>query len=220
MSFLCITPGRFTPHAGSRKRAAMNARGLALSGILLIVAGLALVASARNGPKSATALRSNIPVGYDVMLLKPSKATLSLIGLIECPELEGAQHVSEGSHAKLISSDGRTVKEFPQHFSFRITASIKKVFLDGPVASIELPDDPQQLLLHLKFRVRAYHGLEVREVEPQSIEMIGMPAEVPYDERVYRINIKAGNLPITDRLVVEVLSPEGKLLTHFPFIPL
>ncbi len=198
----------------------MNARGLALSGILLIVAGLALVASARNGPKSATALRSNIPVGYDVMLLKPSKATLSLIGLIECPELEGAQHVSEGSHAKLISSDGSTVKEFPQHFSFRITASIKKVFLDGPVASIELPDDPQQLLLHLKFRVRAYHGLEVREVEPQSIEMIGMPAEVPYDERVYRINIKAGNLPITDRLVVEILSPEGKLLTHFPFIPL
>ena len=198
----------------------MNARGLALSGILLIVAGLALAAPARNASKSAVGLRSNIPVGYDVLVLKPSKATLSLIGLIECPELEGAQHVSEGSHAKLISSDGSTVKEFPQHFSFRITASLKKVFLDGPVASIELPDDPQQLLLHLKFRVRAYHGLEVREVEPQSIEMIGVPADVPYDERVYRININAENLPITDRLVVEIFSPEGKLITHFPFIPL
>ena len=198
----------------------MNVRGLTLSGILLIVAGLALAAPSRNAPRSAPGLRSNIPVGYDVLLLKPSKATLSLIGLIECPELEGAQHVSEGSHAKLISSDGSTVKEFPQHFSFRITASLKKVFLDDPVASIELPDDPQQLLLHLKFRVRAYHGLEVREVEPQSIEMIGVPADVPYDERVYRININAGNLPITDRLVVEIFSPEGKLLTHFPFIPL
>jgi hypothetical protein len=43
---------------------------------------------------------------------------------------------------------------------------------------------------------------------------------VQYDERVYRININAGNLPITDRVVVEILSPEGKLLTHFPFIPL
>jgi hypothetical protein len=50
--------------------------------------------------------------------------------------------------------------------------------------------------------------------------MIGMPADVPYDERVYRININAGNLPITDRMVVEILSPEGKLLTHFPFIAL
>jgi hypothetical protein len=198
----------------------MNLRGIALNGILLIVAGFALAASARNAPKSAPGVRSNIPVGYDVMLLKPSKATLSLIGLIECPELEGAQHVSEGLHAKLVSTDGSTVQEFPRHFSFRITASLKKVFLDSPVASIELPDDPQELLLHLKFRVRAYHGLEVREVAPQSIEMIGMPADVPYDERVYRININAGKLPITDRLVVEIFSPGGELLTHFPFIPL
>jgi hypothetical protein len=209
-------------HATRRKpeRAAMQFRGLTLSGILLIVAGLALAASPRNVPKSASGLRSNIPAGYDVVLLKPSKATLSLIALIECPELEGVQHVSEGLHSKLISSDGSTVKEFPQHFSFRITASLKKVFLDGPETSIELPDDPQELLLHLKFRVRAYHGLEVREVTPQSVEMIGMPADVPYDERVYRININAGNLPITDRMVVEILSPEDKLLTHFPFIAL
>ena len=198
----------------------MKSRGLTLSGILLIVAGLALAASASNVAKSAPGLRSNMPVGYDVMLLKPSKATLSLIGLIECPELEGAQHVLEGSRAKLVSADGSTVKEFPQRFSFRITASLKKVFLDVPIASIEIPDDPQELLLHLKFRVRAYHGLDVREVEPQSVEMIGVPADVPYDERVYRININAGNLPITDRMVLEIFSPEGKLLTHFPFIPL
>lgn len=198
----------------------MNVRGIALSGLLLIVAGFAPAASARNAPKPAPGLHSNIPVGYDVMLLKPSNATLSLIGLIECPELEGVQHVSEGSQAKLVSTDGNTVKEFPQRFSFRITASLKKVFLEGPVRSIDLSDDPHELLLHLKFRVRAYHGLEVREVEPQSIEMIGMPADVPYDERVYRININAGNLPITDRLVVEIFSPEGELLTHFPFIPL
>ena len=109
----------------------MKFRGLTLSGILLIVAGLALVAWARNVPKSTSSLHSNIPVGYDVMLLKPSKATLSLIGLIECPELEGAQHVSEGSRSKLISSDGSTVKEFPQHFSFRITASLRKVFIES-----------------------------------------------------------------------------------------
>jgi hypothetical protein len=213
-------PGRFTPHAGSRKRAAMNARGIALSGLLLIAAGFALAASARNAPKPTPGLRSNMPVGYDVMLLKPSKETLSFIGLIECPELEGAQHVSEGLRAKLVSTNGNTIEQFPQHFSFRITASLKKIFLDGPVRSVASLGDPQQLLLHLKFRVRAYHGLEARELTPHSIEMIGMPADVPSDERVYRININAGNLPITDRLVVQIFSPEGELLTHFPFIPL
>jgi hypothetical protein len=194
----------------------MNARGLTLSGLLLIVAGFAF-AAAKNSPKPMPSLRPNMPAGYDIMLLKPSKTTLSLIGLIECPELEGAQQVAEGLHKKLVSADGSTIKEFPQRFSFRITASLKKVFLDSPVTSVALPDDPQKLLLNLKFRVRAYNALQVREIVPQSIELIGMPADVPYDERVYRINIDAGKLPITDRLVVEIFSPEGELLTHFPF---
>jgi len=195
----------------------MNARGLTLSGLLLIIAGFAFAAAAKNSPKPMPSLRPNMPAGYDIMLLKPSKATLSLIGLIECPELEGAQQVAEGLHKKLVSADGSTIKEFPQRFSFRITASLKKVFLDSPVTSVALPDDPHKLLLNLKFRVRAYNALQVREIVPQSIELIGMPADVPYDERVYRINIDAGKLPITDRLVVEIFSPEGELLTHFPF---
>ena len=195
----------------------MNARGITLNGLLLIIAGVAFAIAAKNPPKTMPGLRSNMPAGYDVLLLKPSKATLSLIGLIECPELEGAQHVAEGLHSKLVSTDGDTIKEFPQRFSFRITASLRKVFLDPPVTSVELPDDPQELLLNLKFRIRAYHALESREIVPQSIELIGMPAEVPYDERVYRINISTEKLPITDRLVVEILSPQGELLTHFPF---
>jgi hypothetical protein len=52
---------------------------------------------------------------------------------------------------------------------------------------------------------------------PQSIEMIGVPADVPSDERIYRITINADKMPITDRLVVEILSPRGEPLTHFPF---
>jgi hypothetical protein len=47
--------------------------------------------------------------------------------------------------------------------------------------------------------------------------MIGMPADVPYDERIYRITVNAENLPITDRLVIEIISPQGQVLTHFPF---
>ncbi len=198
----------------------MNARRIALSGFLLIVAGFVLDAAAVIAQKATPGMHSTMPAGYDVVVLKPSKANLSLIGLIECPELEGAQRVADGSHRKLVSADGDSIKEFPQRFSFRITASLRKVFLDGPAASVDVGDDPQQLLLKLKFRIRAYDGLDVQEIVPQSVEMIGMPADVPYDERVYRINVSVGNLPITDRLVVEIFSPEGELLTHFPFSPL
>jgi hypothetical protein len=198
----------------------MNARRIALSGFLLIVAGFVLDAAAVIAQKATPGMHSTLPAGYDVVVLKPSKANLSLIGLIECPELEGAQRVAEGSHRKLVSADGDSIKEFPQRFSFRITASLRKVLIDGPATSVDVGDDPQQLLLKLKFRIRAYDGLNVQEIVPQSVEMIGMPADVPYDERVYRINVSVGSLPITDRLVVEIFSPEGELLTHFPFSPL
>jgi hypothetical protein len=197
----------------------MHPRAITFSGLLLIVAGFTVAAMA-NSPKPVPGLRSNMPAGYDVMVLKPSQATLSLIGLIECPELEGAQQVAEGSHKRLVAADGETVRHFPQRFSFRITASLRKIFIEGPNTSVDIAEDPRELLLKLKFRIRAYNGLESREIVPQSIEMIGMPADVPYDERVYRINIDTGNLPITDRVIVEVLSPQGELLTHFPFIVL
>jgi hypothetical protein len=195
----------------------MHSRAITFSGLLLIVAGLAVVAAARNSQKPMSGVRSNMPAGYAVMVLKPSKATLSLMGLIECPELEGAQHVAEGSHKRLVSADGATIRQFPQRFSFRITASLKKIFIEGPDSSVDVAGDPEELLLKLKFRIRAYNGLESREIEPQSIEMIGVPADVPYDERVYRINVDTGNLPITDRVIIEILSPQGELLTHFPF---
>ncbi|HEV7675387.1 MAG TPA: hypothetical protein VGQ12_12720 [Candidatus Angelobacter sp.] len=198
----------------------MNARRIALSALVLIAAGFAFAGAANSAPKATAGLRSNMPAGYDVVVLKPSKTILSLIGLIECPELEGAQHVAAGSQKRLVSAGGGTLKEFPQRFSFRITASLRKVFLDGPVTSVTITGDPRELLLNLKFRIRAYNGLEVLEIVPQSVEMIGMPADVPYDERVYRIKVNAGNLPITNRLVVEIFSPHGQLLTHFPFSPL
>jgi hypothetical protein len=198
----------------------MHPRAITLNGLFLILVCFGIAAIARNSPKPLPGMRSNMPAGYAVMVLKPSRATLSLIGMIECPELEGAQHVAEGSHKRLVSADGTTVRQFPQRFSFRITASLRKIFTEGPDTSVDVAGDPQELLLKLKFRIRAYNGLESREIVPQSIEMIGMPADVPYDERVYRINIDTGNLPITDRVIVEIFSSQGEFLTHFPFIVL
>ena len=200
----------------------MKPRSTSASGFLLTLTifGLAvfgLAAFAGSAFKGGPSFHSATPAGYDVILLKPSGETLSLMGLIECPELEGMQHVAKGADAKLVSASGETIDEFPQRFSFRVTASLRKVLLDGPVASFNFPYDPRQLLLQLKFRIRAYHGLESSEIVPESVEMIGMPAEVQYDERVYRVHMNVGNLPVSDRLVIEILTPKGERLTHFPF---
>ena len=198
----------------------MKAHRIARSGLLAIIGAFALAAAAGTASRVNNAMHSTMPAGYDVVVLKPSGANLSLMGLVECPELEGVQSVSEGSHKKLVSADGDTIRHFPRRFSFRITASLRKILLEGPVASVDVSDEPHQLLLNLKFRIRAYNGLESHEIVPESVEMIGMPADVPYDERVYRINLNNVELPITARLVVEIRTPQGELLTHFPFSPL
>jgi hypothetical protein len=158
-----------------------------------------------------------MPAGYEVVTLKPSNVNLSLMGLIECPEIEGAQHVAQGLKSQVIAADGAKIQQFPHRFSFRITASLRKIVLDAPLNSINTAEQPADFLLKLKFRIKAYHGLDAREIAPESVEMIGVPADIPADERIYRVAVNIGNTPVTDRFVIEVLTPQGEVLTHFPF---
>jgi hypothetical protein len=142
---------------------------------------------------------------------------LSLLGLIECPEIEGLQQISQGVRAKIVTAHGVALQQFPQHFSFRITASLRKLILDAPDHSLITTDDPQDLLLKLRFRLKIYDGLNVHEVVPDSVTVIGVPAEIASDERVFRVSFDVGQIPVTDRVILEVSSPEGENITHFPF---
>jgi hypothetical protein len=182
-----------------------------------IVFSCSLIAAAGTLLKSGPGLHSAMPAGYEVVTLKPSNTNLSLLGLVECPALEGAQHVADGLKSRVIASDGARMQQFPHQFSFRVTASLRKIVLDPPLSSVTVAEDPNDLLLKLKFRIKAYHGLEVREITPESVEMIGIPADITADERVYRVHVSINDMPVTDRIVLEVLSPEDKVLTHFPF---
>jgi hypothetical protein len=160
---------------------------------------------------------ATMPAGYTVVQLKPSGAMLSLLGLIECPEVEGMQQISQGLNAKVMSPQGEVLKQFPQHFSFRITASLRKTLIDGPDRTLTTEEEPKQLLLKLGFRLKIYDGLDMHEIGPESVTMIGVPADIAYDERVFRVSFDVGELPVTDRVILEVTSPEGEGLTHFPF---
>ncbi len=159
-----------------------------------------------------------MPAGYTLVQLQPSGATLSLMALIECPEIEGLQQVSQGLQSKLVSASGVVLKEFPRHFSFRVTASLRKMFIEAPERSLAAADDPRDLLLKLGFRLKIYDGLDVHEMLPESVTLIGVPAEMAYDERVFRVSFDIGRAPVTDRMILQVTSPEGEDLTRFPFV--
>lgn len=162
-------------------------------------------------------MRSMIPAGYEIVRLQPSGAVVSLLGLVECPEIEGAQHVSEGLQSRIQRPDGAELRHFPRHFSFRITASLRKTVIDPPSSSLNFSQDPEEFLLGLKFRLRAYDALVAKELSPESVTMIGVPADIPYDERVFRVNFDVGDRAVTDRFVLEVYSATGERVGRFSF---
>jgi hypothetical protein len=183
---------------------------------LALLFAIAAVAG-QKGAEKADTLRSTIPTGYDIVKLKPSGTNLFLLGLIECPELEGAQHVSEGSHAHIVAADGSSLDHFPRFINFRITASLRKELLDSTPDGSVTAQDPREFILKLGFALRGYDGLQSYELQPQSVEMIGVPADIPYDERVFRVSFDVGSRPVSDRFVLEVLSPEGARIARFHF---
>lgn len=182
---------------------------------LVIVAAMALAVAQQ---QTAPPYRAATPAGSEVVLLKPSGAVVTLLGLAECQEIEGAQHVDQGLKARVVRADGEPMESFPTHFSFRVTASLRKTLLEDPGSELKTEEEPSQLLVKLRFRLKAYDGLHVRVIEPESTSMIGVPADIPYDERVYRINFTlAGNEPPTERFVLEVIAPEGERMARLHF---
>ena len=69
--------------------------------------------------------------------------------------------------------------------------------------------------VHARFQAAALPAQ--RQVAPVSVQLIGVPQDVPYDERVYRVTFDVGDLLVTDRCVLMVLSPDGERLTRFHF---
>ena len=45
--------------------------------------------------------------------------------------------------------------------------------------------------------------------------MIGVPDDVPYNERVYRVAFEIGSVPTDRRMLLEVLTPQGERICKF-----
>ena len=167
--------------------------------------------------RSGPGFHATMPSGYNIVQLRPSGTIVELIGMFECPEIEGMQQVSEGLNARVVSRQGVTLNHFPRHFGFRVTATLRKPIPATPEQIVNTDQDPQEFLLSLGFRLKIYDGLEMQEIAPESVTIIGVPPDIAYDERIFRVQFSVGNLPVTDRVILEALSPEGESISHFAF---
>jgi hypothetical protein len=122
------------------------------------------------------------------------------------------------AHRMPRTLEGTKVKFFPSHIDFRVTATARASELVGiDDYPITLPAGTlNDYMTKLHFRLSIFHGLDKRELQPESIENLGMPDDVSYDERIYRLGFDIGSqVPVDDRLVLEVLSPDGERLGKF-----
>lgn len=191
-----------------------------LSAALIIVISL-LVNSFAAGPAARFTVmeykfHSVVPLGADALLLRPAKKTVYLLASAESSGFEGMRRIDSGSGAAVLASDGSRVRAYPEFVDFRVTVSTRK---DKPPNvqpyPVEADTEVSDYVTGLRFRLKIFHGINTTQVEPDLVKMIGVPADVPAEERVYRISFQLDNVPVEDRIVLEVLSPAGDRVSKF-----
>ncbi len=167
-------------------------------------------------PERELSFHSNIPLGAEGFLLKPSDRAFYLFATAQNARFEGMHQARVAGQRVLLDAQGRQVEHYPETVTFRVTASAWSEKLIGvALFPVKAAEDTNDYLLNLRFRVLIFHGLQVTTIEPAKVELIGMPADVPYQERIYNLTFEVGHVPVEDRAVLEVLSPDGERLCKF-----
>jgi hypothetical protein len=183
----------------------------------LVVAFLVMwfVAAKAESPAVLTVYPARIPLGIESFRLASAGRDFYLIASVESPNFQGIRRVQDAKGTRLMTSAGQPFQFYPNHLQFRLTASAKEKLLEDRPFPTGGPYKLEELLSSLHFRLKVFHGLEYRYMKPAFVEDIGMPRDVPYDERIYRVGFSIGKIPIEDRVVMEVFSPSGERLCKF-----
>jgi hypothetical protein len=156
-----------------------------------------------------------VPLGMESLELLPSHRLVNLLASATSPQFEGMERKPSRGHVVLLRDRGRNVRYFPEQVDFRVSASTEGQGFDPNPLQVETPIAPSEFMLGLHFRLKVFHGLDSFYLEPESVEQIGEPADVPASERIYVAHFALRHLPVTDRILLEVLDPSGERITRF-----
>src|SRR5207249_9231747 len=139
----------------------------------------------------------------ETIRLQPSRSSSNLMASATSPAFEGLKRLRAGANGTaftLVSDSGRRVNFFPDQILFRVTASTRGEPLEVEPLTFETKQSAEELILHFQFRLRIFHGLEWQDLNPAKVEMIGVPADVSYPERIYLVRFDLHLVPADDRL--------------------
>lgn len=185
--------------------------------VIAAALGLSSVAGAQTPaqPAAVYEFQSVVPLGVETFKLQAASETINVLASAESHAFQGIRLIGQGPERVVLAPDGSLVHRYPEQITFRVTASARGKALDDRAEPVATTADLNRYLLSLHFRVKIFRGLAYREVEPMRTELVGVPADVTYDERIYRVLFKMGEVAADERILLEVYDHSGERLTRF-----
>lgn len=206
------TPNMWFPVARVESGNKFGAIGLLLF-TLAIVLAQAAPATAQNADELR--FRTITPLGTDALLLQPAKKLISMLLTLDCKALDDARVVEKGSRKFVITPEGTELLTYPSELKFRFTVGSRTVLGEKDPLEVQTSSTPEEFETHLHFRLKVFHGVDTQTVVPVESKIVGVPPEMPYDERIYRISFKLPEIPAGDRMMFEVLDDSGARVAKF-----
>lgn len=165
--------------------------------------------------------RELIPLGSEVFTYLNGKQhqVFYVMASARNREFAGEQICMEGERHVLKTPGGLPVQNYPREMKFRVSVSERDnyLLLDAPFPVNSHTDSFSDFITSLKFEMRIFHALKARLIRPTKIIHIGIPPDVPASERIYEVTFDVGDVPISDRIVMHVLTDQGDRLAKFNF---
>jgi hypothetical protein len=158
---------------------------------------------------------SVVPLGSESIVLLPARKPLFLLASAVSPEFEGWRAQGMGRDRHVLARDGTPVAHYPQRIRFRVTASAHVTGFADDAYSMQFQGDLDRFLLDLSFRLQIFEGLEATVLQPILVQIVGVPSDIPYDERIYSVEFDVGRIPLSRRMVLDVRDPAGQRLCKF-----
>lgn len=161
-------------------------------------------------------LKTPLPLGADSFMLQPINREFFILSCVEDARFNRLKVSRVRSSPVVMDAHGGVWKDYPPVLTFRVTATTSGPgILKNETETVREMGDLNSFFLGLQFRLKIFQGLRMTVVDPSAIRLIGVPSDLPYEERVFRVSFDTKNFPVDARLVMEVLSPQGQTLSRF-----
>jgi hypothetical protein len=105
--------------------------------------------------------------------------------------------------------NSRVVTNFPEQLTIQLQLSISVCDAD-----IYTPAPAPSFVSGIRFRAQWKRGLAMRPVTELRVQRVAITSEEGDSRLLFLLKIRDQNVPLTDHLIISVISPQGKLLSR------